>query len=158
VEQVRFLISGGGTGGHIFPAISIANELSDRIKNSKIEFVGAKNRMEMEKIPENGYSVSGLWISGIKRSFNYSNLLVPFQIIFSLIKSYLIIKQFKPHYVIGTGGFASGPLLYIASKLRVPTLIQEQNSYPGLTNKISIKICKSNMCFLSRNGKIFSKS
>ena len=136
MEQCRFLISGGGTGGHIFPAISIANELSDRIKNSKIEFVGAKNRMEMEKIPENGYSVSGLWISGIKRSFNYTNLLVPFQIIFSLIKSYLIIKQFKPHYVIGTGGFASGPLLYIASKLRVPTLIQEQNSYPGLTNKI----------------------
>ena len=85
MEQVRFLISGGGTGGHIFPAISIANELSDRIKNSKIEFVGAKNRMEMEKIPENGYSVSGLWISGIKRSFNFSNLLVPFQIIFSLM-------------------------------------------------------------------------
>ena len=84
MEQVRFLISGGGTGGHIFPAISIANELSDRIKNSKIEFVGAKNRMEMEKIPENGYSVSGLWISGIKRSFNYSNLLVPFQIIFMI--------------------------------------------------------------------------
>jgi len=136
VKQHKFLFSGGGTGGHIYPAISIANELSLRVKNIEIEFVGAKNRMEMKKVPENGYRIRGLWISGFKRSLNLSNLLIPFKIIFSLIKSYFIIKKFNPSCVIGTGGFASGPLLYIASKLNIPTIIQEQNSYPGLTNKI----------------------
>ena len=136
MKQHKFLISGGGTGGHIYPAISIADELSSRIKNIEIEFVGAKNRMEMKKVPENGYRITGLWISGIKRNFNLSNLLIPFKIIFSLIKSFFIIRQFNPSCVIGTGGFASGPLLYIASKLNIPTIIQEQNSYPGITNKI----------------------
>ena len=132
----RFLISGGGTGGHIFPAISIANELKNRIKNVKIEFVGSYNRMEMEKVPENGYNIKGLWISGIKRSFSISNVLIPLKIIFSLLQSYIIIKKFKPDFVIGTGGFASGPLLFTASKMSISTLIQEQNCYPGLTNKI----------------------
>ena len=136
MKQHKFLISGGGTGGHIYPAISIADELSSRIKNIEIEFVGAKNRMEMKKVPENGYRITGLWISGIKRNFNFSNLLIPFKIIFSLIKSFFIIRKFNPSCVIGTGGFASGPLLYIASKLNIPTIIQEQNSYPGITNKI----------------------
>ena len=92
--------------------------------------------MEMKKVPENGYRITGLWISGIKRNFNISNLLIPFKIIFSLIKSFFIIRKFNPSCVIGTGGFASGPLLYIASKLNIPTIIQEQNSYPGITNKI----------------------
>ena len=132
----RFLISGGGTGGHIFPAISIANELKNRIKNVKIEFVGSYNRMEMEKVPENGYNIKGLWISGIKRSFSISNILIPLKIIFSLLQSYIIIKKFKPDFVIGTGGFASGPLLFTASKMSISTLIQEQNCYPGFTNKI----------------------
>ena len=136
MKKYKFLISGGGTGGHIYPAISIADELSKSFISSEILFVGSKHRMEMKKVPERGYDIIGLWISGIKRKVYFSNLLIPFKILHSLIKSYLIIKRFNPDFVIGTGGFASGPILYIASKLRLPTLIQEQNSYAGLTNKI----------------------
>lgn len=136
MKKYKFLISGGGTGGHIYPAISIADELSKSFISSEILFVGSKHRMEMKKVPERGYDIIGLWISGIKRKIHFSHLLIPFKILHSLIKSYLIIKRFNPDFVIGTGGFASGPILYIASKLRLPTLIQEQNSYAGLTNKI----------------------
>ena len=136
MKNFKFLISGGGTGGHIYPALSIADELCKNFLSPKILFVGSKNRMEMQKVPDHGYKIKGLWISGIKRSFSFSNFLVPLKIIHSLVRSFLIIKKFKPDFVIGTGGFASGPLLYIASKLKIPTLIQEQNSYAGLTNKI----------------------
>jgi len=136
VKNFKFLISGGGTGGHIYPALSIADELCKNFLSPKILFVGSKNRMEMQKVPDHGYKIKGLWISGIKRSYSFSNFLVPLKIIHSLVRSFLIIKNFKPDFVIGTGGFASGPLLYIASKLKIPTLIQEQNSYAGLTNKI----------------------
>ena len=136
MKNFRFLISGGGTGGHIYPALSIADELSKNFLTPKILFVGSKNRMEMQKIPDYGYKIKGLWISGIKRTFSFSNFLIPLKIIHSLIKSYMIIKNFKPDLVIGTGGFASGPLLYMASKMKITTLIQEQNSYAGLTNKI----------------------
>ena len=133
MKKYRFLISGGGTGGHIYPAISIADELSKSFNSSEILFVGSSDRMEMKKVPENGYNIKGLWISGIKRKLHLSNLLVPLKVLHSLIKSYFIIKKFKPDFVIGTGGFASGPILYIAAKLKLPTLIQEQNSYAGLT-------------------------
>jgi len=136
VKNFKFLISGGGTGGHIYPALSIADELCKNFLSPTILFVGSKNRMEMQKVPDHGYKIKGLWISGIKRSYSFSNFLVPLKIIHSLVRSFLIIKNFKPDFVIGTGGFASGPLLYIASKLKIPTLIQEQNSYAGLTNKI----------------------
>ena len=136
MKKYKFLISGGGTGGHIYPAISIADELSKSFISSEILCVGSKHRMEKKNVPERGYDIIGLWISGIKRKVYFSNLLIPFKILHSLIKSYLIIKRFNPDFVIGTGGFASGPILYIASKLRLPTLIQEQNSYAGLTNKI----------------------
>jgi UDP-N-acetylglucosamine--N-acetylmuramyl-(pentapeptide) pyrophosphoryl-undecaprenol N-acetylglucosamine transferase len=139
VKNYKFLISGGGTGGHIYPAISIADELTKKFKHSQILFVGSNNRMEMKKVPEKGYEIRGLWISGVKRSLHYSNLLIPFKILHSLIKSYIIIRKYKPGFVIGTGGFASGPLVYVASKLNIPTLIQEQNSYAGLTNKILSK-------------------
>lgn len=139
MKNYRFLISGGGTGGHIYPAISIADELSKSFNSPEILFVGSKHRMEMKKIPESGYNIKGLWISGIKRKLHFSNLLIPVKIFHSLIKSYFIIKKFKPDFVIGTGGFASGPVLYTASKLKIPTLIQEQNSYAGLTNKILSK-------------------
>jgi len=139
VKQNKFLLSGGGTGGHIFPAISIADELCKKFPSSEILFVGSSQRMEMQKIPESGYRIKGIWISGIKRKLHFSNLLIPLKIISSLIKSFLIINKFKPDFVIGTGGFASGPLVFVASKLKIPTLIQEQNSYPGLTNKILSK-------------------
>ena len=139
MRKYKFIISGGGTGGHIYPAISIANNLKQTYNSSEILFVGACGRMEMKKVPENGYKIIGLWISGIKRKFDLSNFLVPFKIIHSLIKSCLIIYNFKPDFVIGTGGFASGPIVFIASLLKVPTLIQEQNSFPGLTNRILSK-------------------
>ena len=139
MRNYKFIISGGGTGGHIYPAISIANNLKQTYNSSEILFVGACGRMEMKKVPENGYKIIGLWISGIKRKLDLSNFLLPFKIIHSLIKSCLIIYNFKPDFVIGTGGFASGPIVFIASLFKVPTLIQEQNSFPGLTNRILSK-------------------
>ena len=135
--SVKVIISGGGTGGHIFPAISIANEIQKRQVDSEILFVGAKGRMEMIKVPKAGYPIIGLTISGLQRNWrNLKNLLFPIKLILSLWKSYQIIKQFKPTVVVGTGGYASGPLLYVASKLSIPALIQEQNSFPGITNKL----------------------
>jgi len=132
----RFLISGGGTGGHIFPALAIAKEIERRYPESMLLFVGASDRMEMEKIPAAGYSVKGLWISGFQRSLSFKNLLFPVKLIFSVLRSFFIVLRFKPNVVIGTGGYASGPVLWVASLLKIPTLIQEQNSYPGVTNKI----------------------
>ena len=136
MKKLKVIISGGGTGGHIFPAISIAKSLEKKVKFIELLFVGSKNRMEMQKIPEYGYTIKGLWISGFQRSFSLRNLLFPIKLISSLIKSRNIIRDFKPDLVIGTGGFASGPLLYVASKRGVPSVIQEQNSYPGITNRI----------------------
>ena len=136
MKKLKVIISGGGTGGHIFPALSIAKSLEKKVKFIELLFVGSKNRMEMQKIPEYGYTIKGLWISGFQRSFSLRNLLFPIKLISSLIKSRNIIRDFKPDLVIGTGGFASGPLLYVASKRGVPSVIQEQNSYPGITNRI----------------------
>lgn len=134
-KTYRIMISGGGTGGHIFPAISIAQALEERLDNPKILFVGAKGKMEMKKVPEAGFEIVGLWISGIQRKLSIRNLLFPLKIVFSLIKSFSLISRFKPDVVIGVGGYASGPILYAAALKKVPTLIQEQNSYAGLTNK-----------------------
>lgn len=138
-NQLRVIISGGGTGGHIFPAISIANEIKLRYPTAEILFVGAQDRMEMEKVPEAGYKIEGLWISGLQRKFTTKNLLFPVKLVKSLWKARDIIKTFKPHVVVGTGGFASGPLLQMANRENIPTLIQEQNSLPGITNKILAK-------------------
>ncbi|MDD3721503.1 MAG: undecaprenyldiphospho-muramoylpentapeptide beta-N-acetylglucosaminyltransferase [Lutibacter sp.] len=138
-QSVNIILSGGGTGGHIYPAIAIANELRIRYPKANFLFVGAKDKMEMEKIPEAGYTIKGLWISGIQRQFILKNFSFPFKLVSSLSKAYRIIKEFKPDIVIGTGGFASGPTLYVASNLKIKTLIQEQNSYPGITNKLLAK-------------------
>ena len=135
-HKLKVIISGGGTGGHIFPAISIANELRDRLPDADILFVGAKGRMEMEKVPEAGYPIEGLWISGLQRKITLKNLLFPFKVLSSINKASAIIKRFKPDVAIGVGGYASGPLLRVAAKKGIPTLIQEQNSYPGITNKL----------------------
>ncbi|WP_109299751.1 undecaprenyldiphospho-muramoylpentapeptide beta-N-acetylglucosaminyltransferase [Aquimarina sp. AU474] len=132
---LKVILSGGGTGGHIYPAIAIANELRNRYPNMDVLFVGAKDRMEMQKVPKAGYKIIGLWISGIQRKLTVSNLLFPLKLISSLWKSKRIIENFKPDIVIGTGGFASGPLLRMASSKNIPTVIQEQNSFPGITNK-----------------------
>jgi len=139
MDNYKIILSGGGTGGHIYPAISIANELKNRYPNAEFLFVGAKDKMEMEKVPQAGYKIEGLWISGIQRKLTAKNLSFPFKLICSLFKSRKIINQFKPDVAIGTGGFASGPLLQVAVSKGVPSLIQEQNSYPGITNKILSK-------------------
>jgi len=138
-KKVNILISGGGTGGHIYPAIAIANEIKQRFPFAEFLFVGAKDRMEMEKVPNAGYKIEGLWISGIQRRLTLDNLSFPFKLLSSIWKSKAIVRKFKPDVVIGTGGFASGPVLYVAASKKIPTLIQEQNSYPGITNKLLSK-------------------
>ena len=134
-QSIKILISGGGTGGHIYPAIAIANEIQFRYPDAQFLFVGAKDKMEMEKVPEAGYEIKGLWISGIQRKLTLKNVLFPIKLIHSLMKANTIINKFKPDIVIGTGGFASGPTLMRANSKGIPTLLQEQNSYPGITNK-----------------------
>ncbi|MBT8263950.1 MAG: undecaprenyldiphospho-muramoylpentapeptide beta-N-acetylglucosaminyltransferase [Muriicola sp.] len=136
MDNYRFILSGGGTGGHIYPAIAIANELKKRFPEAEFLFVGAKDRMEMEKVPQAGYKIIGLWISGLQRKLTVKNLLFPLKLISSLIKARSIVSKFKPHVVIGTGGFASGPLLKMASQKGIPCILQEQNSYAGITNKL----------------------
>lgn len=150
MSNYKIILSGGGTGGHIYPAISIANELKRRYPDAEFLFVGAKDKMEMEKVPQAGYKIEGLWISGIQRKLTLKNLSFPFKLISSLFQSRKIIKQFKPDVAIGTGGFASGPLLQVAVSKGIPSLIQEQNSYPGITNKILSK--KANKICVAYDG------
>jgi UDP-N-acetylglucosamine--N-acetylmuramyl-(pentapeptide) pyrophosphoryl-undecaprenol N-acetylglucosamine transferase len=144
-QSINILISGGGTGGHIYPAIAIANELKLRYPDANFLFVGAKDKMEMEKVPQAGYEIEGLWISGIQRKLTLDNLSFPFKLMNSLWEAGKIIKKFKPDIAIGTGGFASGPTLMMAHRKGISTLIQEQNSFPGITNKLlskkASKIC-----------------
>ena len=132
----KVIISGGGSGGHIFPAVAIADEIKRRNPEAEILFVGANGKMEMERVPQAGYKIIGLDIVGFQRRLTFSNFLLPFKIIASLWNAYKIIKNFKPQVVIGVGGYASGPTLQAATFLKVPTLVQEQNSFPGKTNKI----------------------
>ena len=139
MKKPRFIISGGGTGGHIYPAVAIANELKSRFAEAEFLFVGAKDKMEMQKVPQAGYAIKGLWISGIQRKVTLDNAMFPFKLLSSMWNSFRIIKSFKPDVVIGTGGFASGAVLKVASMLNIPTVIQEQNSYPGITNKLLAK-------------------
>ena len=134
-ETLKVIISGGGTGGHIYPAIAIANALKAMTEPVEILFVGAKDRMEMQKVPEAGYEIIGLWISGIQRKLSISNLLFPIKLLASLVRSNKILNRFQPNAVVGVGGYASGPLLYVATRKGIPALIQEQNSYAGLANK-----------------------
>ena len=134
-QPYRLIISGGGTGGHIFPALAIANEFKYRYPDAEILFVGALGKMEMTRVPEAGYKIIGLWISGLQRKLTLSNLSFPFKLISSYLKARNIIRKFKPHAVIGTGGYASGPIMLASTKNNIPSLIQEQNSYAGLTNK-----------------------
>lgn len=144
-ENIRVILSGGGTGGHIFPAVAIANAIKAAVPKAEILFVGAKGRMEMEKVPAAGFKIIGLPITGLQRSMSIKNLLFPFRLIFSLIKAASILSNFKPDVAVGVGGYASGALLWAASAKGIPSLIQEQNSYPGITNKLlknkAAKIC-----------------
>ena len=139
MAKYKFILSGGGTGGHIYPAIAIANELKLQFPDAEFLFVGAKDKMEMQKVPQAGYEIKGLWIAGIQRKLTLQNMMFPFKLISSLWDSNKIIRNFKPNVVIGTGGFASGPLLRAAGSSGIPTVIQEQNSFPGITNKLLSK-------------------
>ncbi len=139
---MRVIISGGGTGGHIFPAIAIANALKSIDPEIEILFVGAKGKMEMEKVPAAGYKIIGLTVAGLQRKLTAKNLLFPFKLIAGIIQAKRVVKNFKPDVAIGVGGYASGPVLRVASNSRVPCLLQEQNSYPGITNKILAKKAK----------------
>lgn len=141
----KIIISGGGTGGHIFPAVAIANALKSISPNCEILFVGAEGRMEMEKVPAAGYKIVGLNIAGIQRGSILKNLGLPFKVFSSVRKAMKLIEDFKPNAVVGVGGYASGPLLYAAKLKGIPYLIQEQNSYAGITNKLlgkgAAKVC-----------------
>jgi UDP-N-acetylglucosamine--N-acetylmuramyl-(pentapeptide) pyrophosphoryl-undecaprenol N-acetylglucosamine transferase len=139
VKPLKIILSGGGTGGHIFPAVSIANEIKKLVPQADILFVGALGKMEMEKVPNAGYKIIGVPIAGLQRSFSLSNFKLPFLILMSLYKTRKIIKDFQPDVVVGTGGYASGPLLKAAVHFDVPALLQEQNSYAGITNKLLAK-------------------
>lgn len=139
LKRLKIIVSGGGTGGHIFPAIAIANAIKGLRPDTEFLFVGAEGKMEMEKVPAAGYKIEGLWISGLQRKLTLSNLAFPFKVMSSLRKARRILKSFQPDAVIGTGGFASGPMLRVAAKRGIPTLIQEQNSYAGITNKLLSK-------------------
>jgi len=151
------LISGGGTGGHIYPAIAIANAWVEKHPDSEVLFVGALGKMEMQKVPEAGYKIIGLPVAGLQRSLTWKNLSFPFKLIKSLAKAGEIVRDFKPQVVIGVGGYASGPVLYAAQGKKIPTLIQEQNSYAGITNKILSRRAKT-ICVAYPNMQSFFPS
>jgi UDP-N-acetylglucosamine--N-acetylmuramyl-(pentapeptide) pyrophosphoryl-undecaprenol N-acetylglucosamine transferase len=156
MRQYKFILSGGGTGGHIYPAIAIANELKSRFPDADFLFVGAKDKMEMQKVPQEGYAIKGLWIAGLQRQVNLKNAMFPFKLVDSLFRAGVILKDFRPDVVIGTGGFASGPLLQMANIMGIPTVIQEQNSFPGITNKLLGKKAKA-ICVAYENLDRFFK-
>ncbi len=157
-KSLKIIISGGGTGGHIFPALSIARAIQRRTQGVEILFVGAHDRMEMEKIPAAGFKIIGLPITGFQRKITWKNITFFPKLIISLIKCKSIIKTFNPDVVVGVGGYASGPLLRVAQRLKVPTLIQEQNSYAGITNKLLASKAKK-ICVAYHNmGRYFPKN
>jgi len=141
-KRKSYIVSGGGTGGHIYPALAIANAIKKLEKDADILFVGAKGKMEMEKVPKAGYPIKGLWISGLQRGKILVNLLFPLKMLISLLEAFRIILTERPTTVIGTGGFASGPMALMATWMGVPVYVQEQNSYPGITNKQLAKFAK----------------
>ena len=158
MRKNNILISGGGSGGHIFPALAIADKINEKNKNSKIIFVGARGKMEMKKVPKHGYKIIPILISGFQRKNFFKNLFLPVKIIISLISSLFIVIKYKPVLVIGTGGYASGPLLFISSILNIPSLIQEQNSFPGVTNRILSKFVDKICVAYENMDKYFPKS
>ncbi len=136
---MKIIISGGGTGGHVFPAIAIADAIKKLRPEADILFVGAKGKLEMEKVPKAGYPIEGLWISGFQRSLTWRNLMFPFKLVHSWWRARQIVRRFRPDVAVGVGGYASGPTLNAAGAFGIPTVLQEQNSYPGVTNKILAK-------------------
>lgn len=156
-ESLRIIISGGGTGGHIFPAVSIANALKEQHPDIKILFVGAENRMEMQRVPAAGYDIIGLPVEGLDRKRLWRNFRVLYKLFLSQLKARKIIKDFRPHAAVGVGGYASGPLLKAAASAGIPTLLQEQNSYAGVTNKLLAKTAKKICVAYEGMDKFFPK-
>lgn len=156
-KPINVIISGGGTGGHIFPAVSIANALKKNYPAVNILFVGAEGRMEMQRVPQAGYDIIGLPIAGFDRKKLWKNLIVIYKILRSQIKAYKIIKKFMPDVAVGVGGYASGPTLKMAGLMGIPTLLQEQNSYAGVTNKLLAKNAKKICVAYSGMDRFFSK-
>lgn len=157
-RAIRVIISGGGTGGHVFPAIAIANALKEKDEKIKFLFVGAKGKIEMEKVPKAGYDIKGLWISGFQRKLTLRNMMFPFKLLHSLWRAHRIVKQFKPDVAVGVGGYASGPTLEMASRKGIPCLIQEQNSYAGITNRLLSKKAQKICVAYDNMDKIFQKN
>ena len=157
MKPSKYIISGGGTGGHIYPAIAIADGLKAQDPSAQIIFVGASGKMEMEKVPQAGYNIHGIWISGLQRKQLWRNILFPLKLGISLLQSLLIWVRYRPDVLIGTGGFASGPMLFMGNLMGSKTLLQEQNSYPGITNKLLAK--KANAIAVAYPGmeRFFSK-
>jgi UDP-N-acetylglucosamine--N-acetylmuramyl-(pentapeptide) pyrophosphoryl-undecaprenol N-acetylglucosamine transferase len=135
-EKLRILIAAGGTGGHVFPAIAIADEIKKLNQNTEYLFVGTKNKIEARVVPQRGYTLSYIWISGFYRSLRLDNLLFPLKVVVSFFQSFILIKKFMPDIVIGTGGYVCGPVLYTASLLGIPIVVHESNSYPGMTTRL----------------------
>lgn len=156
-KPYRVIISGGGTGGHVYPAIAIANKMKELLPETKFLFVGAKGKMEMKKVPEAGYDIVGLWISGLQRKLTLKNLLFPIKLLSSIVRTRKIIRNFQPDVVIGVGGYASGPTLQTANKKGIPTLLQEQNSYAGLTNKMLARKAKKICVAYEKMDRYFPK-
>jgi len=138
-DQLRVVFAGGGTGGHLFPALAIAEEVKKLVPETEILFVGTKGRIEARVVPQQGYRFETVWISGFRRSFAPGNLVFPIKVVTAVMQASTILKNFRPHVVVGTGGYVSGPMLYAASRKKIPTLIQEQNSYPGVTTRMLAK-------------------
>ncbi len=142
-KKYRFILTGGGTGGHIYPAVAVANEIKRKYPDADVLFVGAKGKMEMTKVPEAGYKIIGLWISGIQRRLTIDNAFLPLKMMVSYLAAKRIIRKFKPDAVMGFGGYASGPVMLAANSMKVPAFIQEQNSYAGMANKFLSKKVKA---------------
>lgn len=155
MKNLKIIISGGGTGGHIFPAIAIANAIKKRHSDADILFVGANGRMEMAKVPQAGYPIKGLNIAGLQRGSIFKNFFLPFKVLNSVIAAKRIIDDFKPNVAVGVGGYASAPLLFAASLSGLPTVIQEQNSFAGITNKILSRWAKKICVAYDRMEKVF---
>ena len=135
-DAPHILVAGGGTGGHLYPALAIADEIKKLQPKAEFLFVGTKGKIEARVVPQRGYAFRTIWISGFHRRLTIDNLLFPLKVLISLVQSFFVIRQFRPHIVVGTGGYVCGPVLFIASIMKIPTVIHESNSYPGITTRM----------------------
>lgn len=157
MSSLRVIFAGGGTGGHLFPAIAIADEIKKIERDAEMLFIGTKGKIESQVVPQTGYQFATIWISGFHRNLRIKNLLFPLKVIISLMQAYKIIKQFKPDVVVGTGGYVSGPILRMAAYFRIPSLIHEQNSYPGVTTRLLASKVKEVHLTYENSKKYFPK-